>query len=242
MRRLTSETIPTAALSAEMLRVLFAIFEQHYRRVSFPQFLADLREKDAVILLRDAATQAPRGFSTQQVLRLTHRGEPLRVLFSGDTIIDRAHWGEQELVRAWCRFAGRVRGQEASRLFWFLISKGHRTYLYLPLFFRAFIPKRDATGTPELTRLRDALACEKFGGAYDPASGVARFLSSRGRLAHPLAEVPPGRADDPDVQFFLAANPGYARGDELVCLAEISPQNMRGLAARMLAEGEAEHA
>ena len=242
MPRLVRETLPIAAVDAALSARLFAIFAAHYECVERAQFEADLVEKDFVLLLRDAATGEPRGFSTQKILRAEIGGEPVRAIFSGDTIIDRAAWGEQELVRAWCRFAGRVRVAESSRLFWFLISKGHRTYLYLPLFFRAFIPKRDATGTPELTRLRDALAREKFGGAYDPASGVARFQSSRGRLAHPLAEVPPGRADDPEVQFFLAANPGYARGDELVCLAEISPQNMRGLAARMLAEGEAEHA
>jgi hypothetical protein len=39
------------------------------------------------------------------------------------------------------------------------------------------------------------------------------------------------------VRFFLEKNPGYARGDELVCVAEISPGNMRGLARRMLLDG-----
>ena len=237
MRRLTSETIPTAALSAEMLRALFAIFEQHYRRVSFPQFLADLREKDAVILLRDAATQTPRGFSTQQVLRLTHRGEPLRVLFSGDTIIDRAHWGEQELVRAWCRFAGQTRAAGPERLFWFLISKGYRTYLYLPIFFREFFP-RHATPAPEFAQtLLHALGAQKFGAHYDAARGVASFPESRGHLDPALADIPVARRRDPDVAFFLEKNPGHARGDELLCLAEISAENMRGLARRMVIAG-----
>lgn len=237
MRRLTSETIPITALNAEMSRALFAIFEQHYRRVSFPRFLADLREKDAVILLRDAATQAPRGFSTQQVLRLTHRGEPLRVLFSGDTIIDRAHWGEQELVRAWCRFAGQTRAAEPTRLFWFLISKGYRTYLYLPIFFREFFP-RHATPAPEFAQtLLHALGAQKFGAHYDAARGVASFPESRGHLDPALADIPAARRSDPDVAFFLEKNPGHARGDELLCLAEVSAENMRGLARRMVIAG-----
>ena len=237
MTRLRSEIVPAAAIDEPIARELFAIFAQHYRRVTFAQFFADLREKDAVILLRDAQAQTPRGFSTQVVSHLTHRGEPLRVLFSGDTIIDRAHWGEQELVRAWCRFAGQTLAAEPTRLFWFLISKGCRTYRYLPIFFRDFFP-RHATPTPEFAQtLMHALGAEKFGAHYDPARGVASFPDSRGHLDPALADIPASRLADPDIAFFLEKNPGHARGDELLCLAEISAENMRGLAKRMLLTG-----
>lgn len=237
MHRLRSETVPASAIDEPFARELFAIFAQHYRAVTFAQFLADLREKDAVILLRDTETKTPRGFSTQVVSHLTHRGEPLRVLFSGDTIIDRAHWGEQELVRAWCRFAGQTLAAEPTRLFWFLISKGYRTYLYLPIFFRTFFP-RHAMPTPEFAQaLMHTLGAEKFGAHYDPARGTARFTDSRGHLDPALADIPTARLADPDVAFFLEKNPAHARGDELLCLAEISAENMRGLAKRMLLTG-----
>ena len=237
MHRLRSEIVPASAIDEPFARELFAIFAQHYRRVTFAQFLTDLREKDAVILLRDTETQTPRGFSTQVVSHLAHRGEPLRVLFSGDTIIDRAHWGEQELVRAWCRFAGQTLAAEPTRLFWFLISKGCRTYRYLPIFFREFFP-RHSTPTPEFEQtLMHALGAEKFGAHYDPARGVASFPDSRGHLDPALADIPAARLADPDIAFFLEKNPGHARGDELLCLAEISAENMRGLAKRMLLSG-----
>src|SRR5207237_897017 len=108
-------------------------------------------------------------------------------------------------------------------------------YLYLPLFFRSFLPRRDGADDSGLRHLRSQLAEEKFGAAWDPHAGLLRFGESRGHLAPELAEVPASRAEDPDVRFFLAANPGYARGDELVCLAHSrdSQKNMRGLAARM---------
>ena len=32
----------------------------------------------------------------------------MRALFSGDTVIDPAYWGEQALVRAFCRLIGRL--------------------------------------------------------------------------------------------------------------------------------------
>ena len=202
------------------------------------RFRRDLREKDAVILLRDRWDGVVHGFSTQQIFRLTVAGRTVRALFSGDTIIDRAYWGEQELVRGWCHFAGRTLADDpATPLYWFLISKGYRTYLYLPLFFHRFLPGRDGVaGSFESQRL-DALARAKFGRSYHPASGTLRFRESQGQLKPGLAETPAGREDNPHVRFFLERNPGYAHGDELVCLAEISPGNMKSFARRWLLEG-----
>jgi hypothetical protein len=60
------------------------------------------------------------------------------------------------------------------------------------------------------------------------------------RLAKPqvlrpgLVEVPPGRAADPDVRFFLERNPGYVRGDELVSLTSLEPENLTPAGRRML--------
>lgn len=242
MGQLRGEVLPIESVTPELQAALFALFARHYQNVSASQFANDLAEKDFLILLRDKASGEPRGFSTQQLLPLNHRGEPVRVLFSGDTIIDRQYWGEQELVRAWCRFAGSVLGGESGRLFWFLISKGYRTYLYLPLFFRAFMPRPDGEADEFERTLRERLGREKFGADYDAARGVAAFAKSRGHLAPGVAEVPPARAADPHVAFFLHANPGWARGDELACLAEIAPANMRGLARRALLEGLESHA
>ena len=56
--------------------------------------------------------------------------------------------GEQALVGAFCHFAGglKARDREAP-LFWFLISKGHRTYRYLSLFAHRYYPN-PAVPTP----------------------------------------------------------------------------------------------
>lgn len=232
-KRLTGNIRASAELSDAELRTLFEIFSRHYENVSWSAFLRDLQEKDYVIVLEDAVTGEPRGFSTQQILDTGNE----RAIFSGDTIIDRAYWGEQELVRTWCRFAGEVLASSPEiPLYWFLISKGYRTYLFLPLFYREFYPRRDAVPPPYEKALMDTLAFQKFGNAYDPCAGVVRFPKSQGQLSRDLAEVPPARRQHPDVQFFLSRNPGYAAGDELVCLARISPDNMKSFAATSLLE------
>ena len=237
--RLTTEIVPVAALAAGEVRGLFALFSRHYEHVDAGRFEADLREKDCVILLRDSGTGAVRGFSTQQVLRFTVDGEALQALFSGDTIIDPAFWGDQELVRGWCRFAGGVRAAApGTRLFWLLISKGYRTYLYLPLFFRRYLPAPGWSASPFEQQVIDTLAAVKFAPYYRRETGRLEFPDRRGNLTPALAAIPEGRRADPRVQFFLERNPTYALGTELVCLAEISPANMRSIAGRALGEAE----
>lgn len=237
--RLRSQVVPRATLTPAAARELFALFARHYEHVDWPHFAADLAEKDCAILLRDADTGAIRGFSTQVVLRATVHGCSVRAIFSGDTIIEPAFWGDQELVRGWCRFAGAVRAAEPGvPLFWFLISKGYRTYLYLPLFFVRYYPN-PAGPTPAFEQaVMHALAAGKFPDAYRPGTGTLEFADRRGNLTPELAAVPAARLADPRVQFFLSRNPGYARGTELVGLAEIAGDNMRSIAARALAEAE----
>ena len=237
-KRLIGRLRACAELRDGEMRALFEIFSRHYEKVNWSAFLRDLEEKDYIIMLVDSMTGEPRGFSTQQILRTEHEGKAVRAIFSGDTIIDRAFWGEQELVRAWCRFAGQVLATEPDTpLYWFLISKGYRTYLFLPLFYREFHPRRDAVPSHFEKGLVDLLGSEKFRGDYDARAGLIRFPESHGQLSPELAEIPPGRREHPDVQFFLSRNPEYARGHELVCLARIHPDNMRSFAAAAVREG-----
>lgn len=237
--RLRSEIVPIPALGPGEPRRLFDLFARHYEHVAWPRFQADLAEKDCVVLLRDGATGEVRGFSTQKVISAVVRGRQLRALFSGDTVIDPAFWGDQELIRGWCRFAGAVRAANpGTPLYWFLISKGYRTYLYLPLFFARYYPSPTEATPPFEQEVIDTLATQKFGDCYRPASGTLEFPERLGNLTPTLAAVPLARQRDHRVRFFLERNPTYALGTELVCLAEISPGNMRSIAGRVLAEAE----
>jgi hypothetical protein len=217
---------------------MYEIFARHYDCVSFEQFLSDLSAKDCVLMLRNLEGLIC-GFSTQKVFRVSVGGTPVRAVFSGDTIVDRAYWGEQELGRCWCRYVSSVYWEEPDApLYWFLISKGYRTYLYLPLFFAAFYPNCNAP-TPAFERqLLDTLAFAKFPDYYRPERGLIEFPHSQGQLKPHLAEVPARRLRDPHVQFFLKLNPDYARGHELACLAEISPLNMKLFAGRILGDAQ----
>jgi len=231
---LRSRIVATSDISHADASDMFAIFSRHYDCVTRARFLSDLAEKDCVLTLRDDLDQIC-GFSTQKLLRISVNGVPVRAVFSGDTIVDRAHWGEQELGRCWCRYVSAIYAEEPDiPLYWFLISKGYRTYLYLPLFFERFYPTYEAP-TPDFEQtVLDTLASLKFPNGYRPEAGVIEFTKSQGQLKPHLAQVPERRLRHPHVRFFLERNPRFASGCELACLAEISPSNMKLFAARIM--------
>jgi hypothetical protein len=235
-RRVRGGLVPVERLAADTVEQLYALHEQHYDGVDPQRFRRDLAEKHWIILLQDSAGR-PVGFSTQMLVEVCVGGYPVAALFSGDTIIRPDYWGSQELVRAWCRLAGQLKARCGARpLYWFLISKGHRTYLYLPLFFQEFYPRCDRP-TPEFEAgLMRALGTEKYPDAFDPRTGLIQHRGMHDRL-RPELDAAPQRVRNPHVAFFLERNPRYREGVELMCVAEISPENMRSLARRELEEG-----
>jgi len=49
-----------------------------------------------------------------------------------------------------------------------------------------------------------------------------------------LRSVPPARASNKYVRFFLASNPHFARGDELACITKIAHDNIKPLGEKLL--------
>lgn len=230
---LTSPLIHSAAaLDEAVRREMYALYERYYDAASYERFRGDLAGKDHAVLLRDE-TGALRGFSTLAVYERLFGAEPVQVLFSGDTIVDERYWGQQALAFAWLRLAGEIKAQRPDRrLYWFLISKGHRTYRYLTAFSREFYPAPDRATPRYESDLMAFLARDRFGASYDEATGLVRFAQSQGHLRPSYADVPCPHRRLPEVAFFLERNPGYAGGDELVCLCELAAENLKPIARR----------
>jgi len=230
---LTSRIIPVNDASPRDREEMWHLFRRFYAGTHRERFDSDLARKDSLLLLRDAE-QRIQGFSTLAVGVDEFEGKPIRTVFSGDTIVERAHWGSQALAFSWLRHVGELKRERPELpLWWFLIVKGHRTFRYLPAFAREFWPHWERDTPPALEALMSKLARERFGTAFDAASGVIRYAESHGHLAEPFAEANEREAGREDVNFFLKRNAGYRRGDELVCLCELTAENLRPLARRV---------
>lgn len=228
-----------AELTAAQREAMFALYRRHFDAADRARFEADLDDKQQVIEVRDSAGTL-RGFSTVACYRREFDGTPVRVLFSGDTVVDEASWGQQSLAFGFIRYAAQTQAQSPDPLYWLLISKGHRTYRYLSAFSIDYAPSPAQETPAEQQRLMDFLAHDRFGAAYDASRGIVCFDESHGHLRADLAAVPAIHAHLPEVAYFLQRNPGYAQGEELVCLCRIDAGNLRPLARRVFTTAQRE--
>jgi hypothetical protein len=229
--KLESQTIPVAQLRPECVAQMLHLMQAHYEGVPEEQFLSDLRAKQWVILLYDESRLC--GFSTQTLFDFPHENRPTRILFSGDTIIDKDHWGSLALPVAWGRLMLSLTSP-AIELYWLLTSKGYKTYRFLPVFFHEFYPCHTAE-TPAFERtLLSSVATQRFGARFDPATCVLRAGPGAQHLRAGIAELDGKRLRDPHVAFFQQRNPGHRGGDELVCLARFHTDNLKPYILRQL--------
>ncbi len=231
--KLDAQTLPVGELGAEAVEQMLELMRQHYEGVSEARFNADLQAKQWVILLRDRGRLC--GFSTQTTFDHALAGRRMKILFSGDTIIDKHCWGSFALPVAWGRLMLSLLARDpGTDLFWLLTSKGYKTYRFLPVFFRSFHPC--CTGEPSAfeRELLPSVATARFGDAFDAAAGVLRARPGAQRLREGVADLDARRLQDPHIAFFQQRNPGHAKGDELVCLARIHPDNLTDYIRRQL--------
>jgi len=236
---LTGEVQPVATLSARERERMFQIIGDNFTGTTRQRFESDLEEKEWVILLRERQSGTIQGFSTLMQLESRLGDEQVTAFFSGDTIIQRDFWGRTALPRIWSRHVFSLAAAMTGRkVYWFLICSGYKTYRFLPVFFREFYPRYDRTTPVEIRRLLDTLGSLKYPQEYDAPSGVVRFCEPS-PLKEGIADITARHLKDPHIAFFQAANPGHVRGDELVCITEISPANVTPAGRRML--GDQEH-
>ncbi len=223
---------PRDALSGSQRDEMFALLDRHFEGVSRDQFERDLAEKNWVVEIRSEGRLL--GFSTLLVSE-EFCDFPLTAIYSGDTIVAPEAWGSPALARIWIAAVNHLRATFPDRpCYWLLLTSGFRTYRFLPVFWREFFP-RHRTPMPQATRrLLAQLALARYGDCYDAATGLVRFPRPQ-RLRGRLGVLPEGRTEDKNVAYFLAKNPGHARGDELACITEISEANLTPAGRRMVA-------
>lgn len=233
--RLASRLVPIAEVTRGERAQMFALMDRYYENVARARFEADLEEKQWVILVVDSASGNVRGFSTQVLLDAAPAGRPIRALFSGDTIVARDIRGQNPLAHEWGLLAlALIDAHPGTELFWFLISKGYKTYRFLPVFFHEFYPccTRPAPGWARAAI--DDLGRSRFPGSYDARAGLVKAGPHKDRLRPGVADVAPRRLLDPHVRFFIERNPGHAAGDELCCIAPLTRANFTPAAWRVI--------
>lgn len=215
---------------------MFALLARYFEGVTRAQFDRDLDAKDWVIEVRKENRLV--GFTSVRVVTSEFDGAPITAIYSGDTIMAPEAWGTPALAQAWIAGVNRIRATfPGRRCFWLLLTSGFRTYRFLPVFWREFYPCFERATPFALQSLLNHLARLGYESQFDASAGIVR-LNHPQRLRGGLAKIPEGRTQNPHVAFFLQRNQGHAAGDELVCLTEISEENLTAAGRRMVAASE----
>jgi hypothetical protein len=233
--RLHGSIIEADKLEARQRDAMFRLLDATFANVRRKTFDADLAAKQWVIRVHDPVSRDLVGFSTQVLLGPEKIGADVHVLYSGDTVVQRKHWGDFALAHMWGRLALElidVYGE--GPLYWLLTSKGFRTYRYLPMFFHEWRPRCGQATPPYERWLIDTLGTYLSPQNYDPRTQVIRAGAEKDFVRPGLSD-PLGRAAcDEHVRYFLDLNPRYDRGDELCCLAPLTRENFTRAAYRVI--------
>jgi len=236
-KTLQFELVAALSLQANDIERMFNLMTDHYDFVTRELFLRDLSGKSWVGLLKDRQNQI-QGFTTFVINPQSCNAPDYNIVFSGDTIIARSYWGTSELVRGTAYTFGQMLAKHPDKkLYWYLMSKGHRTYLYLPLFFKRFYPSGDPQRLADLHNVADQCSKTFFPEAWSAKEGIVAFKEKHGQLKPELAQGAWQKQSNPHVQFFLERNPRFAQGEELICVTQLHPDNALGLVRRYMIEG-----
>jgi len=221
----------TKRLSEKDIHEAYLLFCRFYSNVNLENFISDLSEKNWMIRIVDNGKLV--GFSTQQLIELQINGKTTYFLFSGDTIVDPGYWNKNQLGGAFIHLFLHVINIRKTPLYWFLITKGFRTYRFLPVFFKRFYPSY-TSNNQDLKPLLDAVASHKFQDEYNPNTELVTYKSGKDRFDNKYAEIPESRRKSKNVNYFIKRNPEYSAGVELACITRLSKDSLTDAGIRLM--------
>ena len=223
---LSGKVLPAKELTEEQIRTMFGIMQKYFENIVWDNFVNDLQGKRDAILLYGVDNKI-HGFTTQAIFM---HNEDTQLIFSGDTIVEQEYWGANDLWQVGSKNAFNYVRNFKGTTYWLLLSKGYKTYKYLHTFFNHFYPNVDEETPPPAQAIMDKFGREHYGDKYQ--NGVIKM--GKDYLKEAFAVLDDNKLNNKNNAFFLKKNPNYKNGDELVCLAELSLENLKGLGRKML--------
>ncbi|PIP94189.1 MAG: hypothetical protein COW00_13250 [Bdellovibrio sp. CG12_big_fil_rev_8_21_14_0_65_39_13] len=223
-KKLSAKTIAIEKITAQNRIEMFNLYKNFYDNVSFDQFETDMLKKTSIILLQSKNKEL-KGFSTLTSYDIENNGRQYHIIYSGDTIIDPSYWGTAALTMEFLKniMLAKLK-RPLSPVWWFLISKGYKTYLLMANNFINYYPRFDKKTPKPIATLMKQLSEKLYPERYIEEKGILSFDDGRHeRLRDFVAPITEQmKVKYPKIRFFAEKNQGWENGDELVCLGEVS--------------------
>lgn len=222
-KELKASTVRIKKLKRPEIERMYQLFSEYYQNHTLQSFEHDLYEKNHVILLRDAKDRSLQGFSTLLRVPLKKAGKNVLGVYSGDTVINKEYWGSSALGIEFLLYLWKLKMKRpGTAVYWFLISKGYKTYLLMSKNFATYFPRYDRE-TPKVYRdLMNDFYGSKFSKNYHPDTGLITYEGKACALKEHVADITPDLLKNPHIAFFNQMNPHWDKGDELTCIAKMT--------------------
>ena len=225
-KRLYAKTVEVSSLSEDDKRAMQLIFQKYYDNFDDRVFEKDLKDKDIVFVLRDMSDHNIKGFSTLKNLDITSKNKKIRGCFSGDTVIEKEYWGQGTLGKAFLKYLFLQKLRHPFRpLYWYLISKGYKTYLLMANNFSTHYPRYEKETPEQMKQIMDNFSQTLYPNEYDKKLGLIKFSGTTKKDCLKNGITPIDKRlllENSRISFFVQKNPDWDKGDELACIARMT--------------------
>ncbi len=218
------QIVDAKAITASQIEAMYQLMIAYYENVDRAKFYTDLAKKQTVILLYNEGQII--GFTSAEIMQITVDNITVNGVFSGNTIMAKGIPLSGVLQKAFIIMINDMM-KTMQPLYWFLICKGYKTYRYLSMYFKQYYPAANVDTPAFEQALMNAYATKKYGSAYNSKTGIIANSGSNDFLKEGVAPIDKKALRHPETQFFINANPNHAKGDELVCIAKFSEDNLK---------------
>lgn len=206
---------------------MYDVFKKYYDNTDYQTFINDLNKKTGVHISRRKDTNAIVGFSTVLKMVMRVNGKKIIGIFSGDTILEKEFWGTNPFMnKFFVYFIKQAIIHPFTPLYWFLISKGYKTYLLLANNWLDHYPCFNKE-QPELAEITKNYCSYLYKDYYDPEKELLDFGEDYQHLKAGVAEINEDMCrKNPRISFFVEKNTGWAKGTELPCVGKATWKNV----------------
>ena len=210
-------------LDQESIVTMHELMMESYSDIDIEKFKADLMGKNHVILIIEKSSDKIVGFSTLCTLKVNTGGEEAVGVFSGDTIVTRKYWGQIALQYTFLYYLCSVKLKNpGKKLYWFLISKGYKTFLLMANNFTNYYPSEKEATPTAIKDMMDQVYHSMYPERWVPEKGLIMNKSGDYALKYGIAAPDETlAAENPKVKLFLDLNPDWEQGVELACVAQM---------------------
>ncbi len=213
------------ALNVHQIIKMYQLMNEYYNGVRYDTFIQDLSKKDGAILLLNKVTKEVEGFSTLMYVDTEIDNVKYRGAFSGDTVLNKKYWGQTVLASTFGKHLLRQKLKSPFRpYFWYLISKGYKTYLLMGNNFGTHYPRYEKPTPSFYKKLLSSVYGRMYPDNYIQDKGLIEFFDeSTCSLKEKVAPITNDLLKkNKRIAYFNKINKNWLEGTELACVAEMT--------------------